>query len=563
MAGGAIAAHEWQVTSRLVSDNAVAPPDSLVPAVNVIVSGLKQSGAMLGLAIGTALLALAPGLALPTKKVLRGTAAVSATGALIIQFVTANRNIAWHPQDWRYGTFALTALAALFFALRFFEEIAGRRGTPRENDDAKNPNESRLSRLALWGAVWAPFAVCVFVAVLLGRIHPAMGVIGVAASCATTILGAVAIAHIKRSRGRFYGLRLAAADALFFPLLAVGALAFWLTNLIAFTIAFNLHAPPVPVPGAPPEREPFAVIDFAVLDSLAALTVMSFAGRAAWRAISEHQKTAVPSAGADSGRNYWFRIPLGLAGLALLWLASSEILGVVVTLATTGRLPVEVTNTVAGFLAAFICLLILLVGWRSLFCWELENREDRQPFLWRCMMLAAVCAGLGLAVMGARGLGDEEAALRHATERAEAVVTKTASGTALRFETAGRTIDLPVKGTSMGWGSKVRLRYPPGQPEAARSIGNFQSRQLRNALFLLAGLIPALAACRTSKSNDPQRSRNFPHFRLSFRTRGPVIRIFRPRFHGSLTFPRFWTGAERGRGRFTRARASRRDGRAA
>jgi hypothetical protein len=72
-----------------------------------------------------------------------------------------------------------------------------------------------------------------------------------------------------------------------------------------------------------------------------------------------------------------------------------------------------------------------------------------------------------------------------------------------------------------------------------------------------------LAACRTSKSNDPQRSRNFPHFRLSFRTRDPVIRIFRPRFHGSGTFPRFWAGAERVRGRFTLARASRRDGRAA
>ena len=91
------------------------------------------------------------------------------------------------------------------------------------------------------------------------------------------------LAQIKRSGGKLYGLPLAAASFLVHPLLALGALTFYITNLIAFTIAFNLGTPREPMPG---EREPISVMNYAILDSLAALAVMFFAGRAAWRKIA-------------------------------------------------------------------------------------------------------------------------------------------------------------------------------------------------------------------------------------------------------------------------------------
>jgi predicted Ser/Thr protein kinase len=160
--------------------------------------------------------------------------------------------------------------------------------------------EPRLSRCALWGAILAAQGFLIvppalFLQMFLQVRHPMQGswvlvllslaaLSAVGAVFGTTFLGSIAIAQIKRSTGKLYGLRLAAADALFFPLLAVGALAFYLTNLIAFTIAFSLRAPPVPAPGAPPERG-LAVVDFAALDSLVALTVMCFVGRAVWRRI--------------------------------------------------------------------------------------------------------------------------------------------------------------------------------------------------------------------------------------------------------------------------------------
>jgi hypothetical protein len=47
-----------------------------------------------------------------------------------------------------------------------------------------------------------------------------------AGPAATTILGVVAIGHIRRSAGRIYGMGLALADALVFPLLALDLLLF-------------------------------------------------------------------------------------------------------------------------------------------------------------------------------------------------------------------------------------------------------------------------------------------------------------------------------------------------
>ena len=67
------------------------------------------------------------------------------------------------------------------------------------------------------------------------------------------ILGAVAIAQIKHSNGKLYGLRLAAAEALIFPLLSLTVLVFSTIKSLGVTLAFAVGC--------------------------------FFAGRAAWRAV--------------------------------------------------------------------------------------------------------------------------------------------------------------------------------------------------------------------------------------------------------------------------------------
>lgn len=62
--------------------------------------------------------------------------------------------------------------------------------------------------------------------------------VALAAPFGTTILGMVAISDIRHSGGRLYGLPLAVADALFFPLLVLDALLVWLAlTLFAFCCA--------------------------------------------------------------------------------------------------------------------------------------------------------------------------------------------------------------------------------------------------------------------------------------------------------------------------------------
>lgn len=100
----------------------------------------------------------------------------------------------------------------------------------------------RLSRLALIGAIWAPLFFVAAAGSMVSFEVPAgeyagptwwqlalaftLLPLGVLAPFGTTILGAVGIAKINRSEGKLYGLRLAQADALLFPLLVMGALAF-------------------------------------------------------------------------------------------------------------------------------------------------------------------------------------------------------------------------------------------------------------------------------------------------------------------------------------------------
>ncbi|MHC4740392.1 MAG: serine/threonine-protein kinase [Planctomycetota bacterium] len=102
--------------------------------------------------------------------------------------------------------------------------------------------QRRFSRAAIVGACWAPLAIFTLLVifmhllvdsetaprggstVLLVLVLYVLGLAGLTAPFATTILGFVAISHIRQSAGRIYGMGLALFDALFFPLLALDAM---------------------------------------------------------------------------------------------------------------------------------------------------------------------------------------------------------------------------------------------------------------------------------------------------------------------------------------------------
>ncbi len=155
------------------------------------------------------------------------------------------------------------------------------------------PAEPRLSRLALLGAIWAPLF---FITALLYFLRMPVEVrgtdspppdpewwqwalrftllpLGVLAPFGTTLLGAVAIAQIKRSNGKLYGLRLAAADALLFPLLVV----LLLVGVIVFFALDGRDANPV---------GPVTAVCF-----FAGLAVCCAAGWFAWRLIVRGKET--------------------------------------------------------------------------------------------------------------------------------------------------------------------------------------------------------------------------------------------------------------------------------
>ncbi len=97
---------------------------------------------------------------------------------------------------------------------------------------AASSGEPQLSSPALWGAIWAPLVLLGGAALIYAYSNPdspavvkicmaLFMLIGMSAPFGATILGAVAVAQIKRSGGRRYGIRLALADALLFPLLVL------------------------------------------------------------------------------------------------------------------------------------------------------------------------------------------------------------------------------------------------------------------------------------------------------------------------------------------------------
>ncbi len=104
---------------------------------------------------------------------------------------------------------------------------------------------ARVSRQAVIGAMWSPWCVIMlFMTMGIRNVvstAPYQGPtwwqivmavvisgVGVTAPLGTTLLGVIAIAHIRRSAGRLYGMGLALFDALLYPLLILTALIIWL-----------------------------------------------------------------------------------------------------------------------------------------------------------------------------------------------------------------------------------------------------------------------------------------------------------------------------------------------
>lgn len=199
--------------------------------------------------------------------------------------------------------------------------------------------EPRLSRFALWGAIWAGVGTMGLLLMTLlmvptqvshsggivestshdgiqeqsasaprdsaGRVEDlsdgappehllmlAIALMTVAVALAassvvgTTIFGAVAIGHIKHSGGRLYGLRLAFADAIYYPMLVLAVVTGTLTHFTLITIwtHWPWSTAALQSPDAAPQRA-FPGEVFMIVDAIAAIVVCFLVGRAVWRAV--------------------------------------------------------------------------------------------------------------------------------------------------------------------------------------------------------------------------------------------------------------------------------------
>jgi len=121
-------------------------------------------------------------------------------------------------------------------------------------------SQPRLSRTALAGAMWAPWfflAVSAYFWPVIVQVKPdsaphgpagwqvmiTLLPLGLTSPFGTTILGYVALSHIRHSAGRLYGLGLALFDALLFPLLLVDGLVFVLVTVIVSALVYWLPGP--------------------------------------------------------------------------------------------------------------------------------------------------------------------------------------------------------------------------------------------------------------------------------------------------------------------------------
>jgi len=142
-----------------------------------------------------------------------------------------------------------------------------------------------------------------------GAVLPA----GLVAVLAGTILGWIAVARIRRSAGRIRGLRLAAFEGLFLPLLTVD---FFI--LLAWAFAVKALAASRGLGGSM-FRNLWDFASFTLLLGLVAGWVDYLIIRPVWRAISRRAGGGAPGSSAHTQRSLrWLAVALGLAVIILL-----------------------------------------------------------------------------------------------------------------------------------------------------------------------------------------------------------------------------------------------------
>ena len=165
-------------------------------------------------------------------KMLRLEAYGAAVTAGILAMIVTPGNLVGLP----IGIWALVVLSSRSVKAAF----AANRPPALPVNVVPSPAASRLSRMAVAGAVWAPFFLFVVVSTFVvssvqveaGAEPPgpawwqiALAVtllpLGLTAPFGTTICGAVSLAQIRHSGGRLYGLGLAVFDLLLYPLLVL------------------------------------------------------------------------------------------------------------------------------------------------------------------------------------------------------------------------------------------------------------------------------------------------------------------------------------------------------
>ncbi len=182
----------------------------------------------------------------------------------------------------------------------------------------------------------------------------------------TTILGAIAIGHIKRSSGKIIGLPLAVADAIFFPLLLVFA-------GIALPGSLLLHA-----------LLPLQMIAVAIPSSILALIVCLCIGCAVWcKVIPDSYLMAIP-----------LREKLRLAGIGLLIAGIMDAFSGLLWIGQSASVLVELLKQGApfGWQLALTCLSLgslMVVYYIIGVALHLMTLEDDGDFTF-CLLTAAI-----------------------------------------------------------------------------------------------------------------------------------------------------------------------------
>jgi len=192
-------------------------------------------------------------------------------------------------------------------------------------------HEPRLSQHSFWGAIWAGGGVIAIAFLLIAFCmtsvqevvvttsetavvtgSPSEGspqammllvlpiaLLALSAPIGATTLGAVAVGRIKRSDGKLYGLRLAFADAMCYPLLLLGTATFGLVHLLQIAIWTRVYTTQRPMNGSWTAVGPDIAWRpdhlFLILDALFMVTVCYIVGVTAWRKICATQSSAEKS----------------------------------------------------------------------------------------------------------------------------------------------------------------------------------------------------------------------------------------------------------------------------